>query len=410
VAITLPASNSLDQALKAAQPGDTITIAPGTYPSQTITFDAAKEGASERVVVEGAGASIGNLDVNGTQHLEVRGLTIGGLWNIRPSTGNSNRPTSKVAHDLLFTNMTVKTFLFRNVSDVVVRGGTIGGWDASVTPLGPPKVGAYAAQDGAPERLSTNVLVEDCLFQDMLRTVVGSAHAEGFYLDAGVDGLTLRGCTFTNCAVFDIFSNGQAAGRPITNILIENNLLDIPRGVTGATEPSAIDFKGGAGKVTLRGNSILGNIRKDTATYSEWVSEKNAIGGVGGSSADVMAPDPGFVSARRDPCDLNACYRNDLHVKPDSAAGLAGAGVPVSVPPPPPPDPDTLPLTVIAETDTRVTLGWTPVPGAIGFRFTKDGKVVSHTWDPARAQVVFAKDGVLGVETLLPGPSGDWPN
>jgi hypothetical protein len=67
-------------------------------------------------------------------------------------------------------------------------------------------------------------------------------------------------------------------------------------------------------------------------------------------------------------------------------------------------------LTVIAETDTRVTLGWTPVPGAIGFRFTKDGKVVSHTWDPARAQVVFAKDGVLGVETLLPGPSGDWPN
>jgi hypothetical protein len=233
-----------------------------------------------------------------------------------------------VCHNLEFRNMTVKTFLIRNLQDSVLRDCRIGGWDASLTPLGPPKIGAYPADAGTLERLSKNVLIENCVFSDMIRTVAGTAHAEGFYFDSGVDGFIMRGCYFTNDAVFDVFSNGQVAGRPITNILIEGCMLDVPRGGNGEAVASAVNFKGGAGKVTFRGNSILGNIRLDTASY-QWVSEYNAIWGTtpkAGPTDIVMATNPGFVDAIKDPCDLSSCYRNDLHVKPDSPAGRAGAG------------------------------------------------------------------------------------
>jgi hypothetical protein len=72
------------------------------------------------------------------------------------------------------------------------------------------------------------------------------------------------------------------------------------------------------------------------------------------------------------------------------------------------PPPDTLPLTVVSQTSSSITLGWTPVAGAVGYRFTKDGKIVSYTWDSGRSQVKFSKGGVLGVEALMPGPSGQW--
>ncbi len=86
---------------------------------------------------------------------------------------------------------------------------------------------------------------------------------------------------------------------------------------------------------------MLGGVRVDTASY-DWTSEKNAIGYTGTTKSgptDVVMADPGFVRASKTPCDLNSCYRNDLHIKADSAAGLVGAGVPEIVVTPPPVDP-----------------------------------------------------------------------
>ena len=61
-------------------------------------------------------------------------------------------------------------------------------------------------------------------------------------------------------------------------------------------------------------------------------------------------------------------------------------------------------LTKLSETATTITLGWTPVPGCVGYRFTAEKQAKpSHTWDPARASVRFAKGsawykvGALGV-------------
>jgi hypothetical protein len=435
MATPLPFNYSLDTALKAAAPGDMIEVEPGTWPGQTITYDASMEGATRPIRVDASGAVFtGTMEMLGVQHIEWDGGTFQNLWNLRPSTGNSLSAASKVPHNLLFTNITAKTFLLRNLKDSVLRDCTFGGWDASITDLGPPKVGAYAPADGSPPHLLSGVLIENCLFRDFLRTLAGTAHAEGLYFDAGVDGLTVRGCHWTNCAVMDVFSNGEKTGLPITNVLFESCMFDVARNGTGGPTGGTIVLKGGASNWTFRGNSILGQggtIRVETGNFPGFRFERNAIqngsfswapesvweGNVmkfPGTTGSEQANDVGFVSSSIANCDLNACFRNDLHVKPDSPAGKAGAGVPVGdtePPPPPPPDPDTLPLTELSPPGAEpVILGWTPVPGAVGYRFTTNGLTVSHTWDPTRSQVKFSRAGEHAVHALMPGPWGDWPN
>lgn len=51
---------------------------------------------------------------------------------------------------------------------------------------------------------------------------------------------------------------------------------------------------------------------------------------------------------------------------------------------------NTLPLTVLAQTSIKITVGWTPIPGVLGYRFFRDGQPVSSSWDPAKTQVTFA--------------------
>ncbi len=50
-----------------------------------------------------------------------------------------------------------------------------------------------------------------------------------------------------------------------------------------------------------------------------------------------------------------------------------------------------IPLAVIAETATTLTVGWQPVAGALGYEFLVDGVRKSNTWDPTVKQVKFGK-------------------
>lgn len=70
-----------------------------------------------------------------------------------------------------------------------------------------------------------------------------------------------------------------------------------------------------------------------------------------------------------------------------------------------------LPLTKISETASKITLGWTPVPGAIGYRFQSAASLKwSHTWDPTRDSVTFSKAAWYKVEALMVGATGDYPS
>jgi hypothetical protein len=69
-------------------------------------------------------------------------------------------------------------------------------------------------------------------------------------------------------------------------------------------------------------------------------------------------------------------------------------------------------LTKLAETASTITLGWSPVPGCIGYRFSAEKQAKpSHTWDPTKASAKFAKGSAwykveaLGVEDVGQYPS-----
>jgi len=66
---------------------------------------------------------------------------------------------------------------------------------------------------------------------------------------------------------------------------------------------------------------------------------------------------------------------------------------------------------LLSETTSAVTLGWTPVPGALGYRFNSEKQTKpSHTWDPARSSVKFAKGSSwYEVQALMPGPTDIYP-
>jgi len=72
-------------------------------------------------------------------------------------------------------------------------------------------------------------------------------------------------------------------------------------------------------------------------------------------------------------------------------------------------------LTVVSETATTLTVGWTPVVGAAGYEFLVDGKRASNTWDPTTKQVKFGKpdsgDHTYSVLVLGKTDEGDlvWP-
>ena len=100
--ITLPNSNSLDLALKAAS-----RAAPSWSPREPteaslVTYDASMEGAASPIQVEATGANCPAPGDARRPTSRSTGWSSKGLWNIRTSDTNQNLPTTKIPHDLLF--------------------------------------------------------------------------------------------------------------------------------------------------------------------------------------------------------------------------------------------------------------------------------------------------------------------
>ena len=101
----------------------------------------------------------------------------------------------------------------------------------------------------------------------------------------------------------------------------------------------------------------------------------------------------------------NGATSGPISVK--TSSGTAVSSTTFAVIPSPPVD--SLPLTVISQTATTITLGWIPVSGAAGYRFLIDGVATSTTMDPNRKSVKFGlKVGQhkYEVRALMYGVSG----
>ena len=80
----------------------------------------------------------------------------------------------------------------------------------------------------------------------------------------------------------------------------------------------------------------------------------------------------------------------------------------LTVIPSPIPPADTLPLTVLAQTSSKITYGWTPVTTGRGYTFWTNGTLRSRTTNPQLAQTSFSRNAgdVNEVRAMIDGPSG----
>lgn len=69
---------------------------------------------------------------------------------------------------------------------------------------------------------------------------------------------------------------------------------------------------------------------------------------------------------------------------------------------------DTFAVTLVSQTSTTVTLGWTPQPG-YGYLFSLNGQLVSRTNDASRSTVKFSKGTSYDIDVIVKGANGHYP-
>ena len=240
---------SFDRAYHEAAPGDRVRVSGGSYGTQTFTHDNTKNGATKRVVFEpatSAAVTVGDIYARSgsedaaagssgasAEHIEIRGMGVSDL-NLR------------MAHDMVFDGVDFDgPYFLRSSSNITIRNSDIGPWNDYTS-----EVTSNGAEASRPSR---NIVFENNRFHDVVKVSAG-AHTD--CMSTGdVDGLTIRGNTFTNCAHFTVILATDYNGKSSRNVLIENNFFE-PAVLTG----TGISIGETDGPVMIRFNSLGSSI------------------------------------------------------------------------------------------------------------------------------------------------------
>lgn len=308
--VTAPC-RSFERAYRAADPGDIVELAAGSYGEQTVTPDATK--TSTGVVIfrpaPGATAVTGDLNVSAA-HVEFRNLTMeSGSLNVH-SPANDVTLRDSVATD-------GGLFVFGG-SNISIIGGSFG-----------PGVDFHSQIAPWPENTPiSNVLIDGVTFHDWRRSGPG-VHTECLQVAAG-NGITIRNSRFRNCDVFDLTFTMYLTDEPPTNITLENNFFDV---VDDGF--FAVWFQADAtawSNVLVRNNSTLEDIAIDAGPPLTNVRFVNNLGALNQASChpQVTYRHNVWDGAACGPSDRNApsgfvdAAGFDLHLAAGSAAIDAG--------------------------------------------------------------------------------------
>jgi hypothetical protein len=257
---------SFDRAYHVAEPGQTIEIAGGTYPSQTIGVDPSKVRARADVVFEPAPGAIvniaGNLAMYGS-HAVFRGSPSPYNFRLRKLASEAVAGASTSNH-VTFENLDGETFNIGPNHEITIKGGD---WGPSVAchargsqfarsswcPAGSPYAetgneggaGDYEnriAPDGTiPNQWPHDIVLDGLYIHDQNSLDLDGLHQGGLFLVSGHD-IAIRNSRFVRNAVYQIqvqdFSTPACCGMtfgPIRDVVIENNWFGVP--VRGLNDP-----------------------------------------------------------------------------------------------------------------------------------------------------------------------------
>lgn len=328
---------TFNRAYEVAQPGEVVAVAGGTYPEQRIEYDADKTSTEDVYFRPAAGAFVniaGNIEAYGS-HVTFMAM----------QARDTNIPYDGPADvsDVTFWGMDARNFTIDSGQQVSVVGGDYGPASDCGGSYGGSNNGVRMNRPGV---MPTDILIWGVAIHDVQSYDLEACHIECLIVGA-VRNLTVRGSTFWNCSIFDIFL--QPFNGSISGVTLENNWFATPTGPDGAPNSGrAVEFSGGGPwrDVLIRHNSVntainlndgapnpqyenvsvVGNIAERAIACYKGVSYRYNVWFGGGvcDPTDVAVAAPPFVKAS-DHADLDYHLTGGpaVNLVPASASNLA---------------------------------------------------------------------------------------
>lgn len=444
---------SFNASYQAAQPGDTITVPAGTIQgNQIIEYRSGVANLSNPCTTANTTKCIhfvmaGPVTVNGI--IEVRGSSVwidGGPNKQLRATGYISVETGGITTNhpdhIIVEGFKTVSFGAFNVDTMTFRNGDVGPCTAFWTGRSPAacregsgfesKIGFGGGNTFVPKDVTLDGMFIHDQNGDSSRLQNGAdVHFGGLFI-VTVDGLTVKNSVFQANVVYHVQIQ-NFSGPPAKRVVFDNNSFSCPVDWLYVTPlrcdaQDAIQFDyDPAGQFTLTNNIAANGTGGLYGCY---------VGSCGGLSSLIVSGNVEIQNSTTAPPLLNggnpppppACSNgkdDDGDGKIDGAdSGCSGPGDTDEKDPTPPPmcqpPAGTTLLSVVktAETSSTITLGWSAVSGAVGFRF---GTAVqgasptkfSHTWDGQRVSVKFSKAPAgqcYWIEPLKSGGLGGFPS
>ncbi len=320
--------STFNRAYAVGQPGNTVQIAGGSYPDQTINGAPKPAGAAPIVFAPATGASVtvGGIRVNQGGGIEFRDFTVTDETYNGCNCAATGQAGS-IVREITYRRIKMGLFYVRGVDKISYIDGEVG-------PNGSDDRMNWITEAYESEKPATDILLDGMRIHDFTK------HNAGAHIDCvgigNANGVTIRNSRIWTCAHFAIIFGTDPSGEFTRNLTIENNFLD-------CCDPSGGGYYsiglGDGANVVIRFNSategfgwlnpngdgvtndvidsnVISNNSSQNCSKATW--RYNVVAS-GSACANGIVAATGFVLAPM-----------DLHLKAGAAA--IGAGNPTSYP------------------------------------------------------------------------------
>lgn len=262
---------SFNRAYEVASPGEIVDVAGGTYPTQRIEYDSGKTSATDVYFRPAAGSFVnvaGDIFAYGSH---VTFMAMRAQDTEIPYDGPAD------ISDVTFWAIDGRNFTVDSGAQISIVGGDYGPASSCGGSYGGGNNGIRMNRPGV---MPSDILIWGVDIHDVQSYDLNACHIECLIVGAG-SNITVRGSSFWNCSIFDIFL--QPFNGPISGVTLENNWFATPTDPNGKPNSGrAVEFSGGGPwrDILIRHNSVNTAINLNDGAPSPQYENVTVVGNI----------------------------------------------------------------------------------------------------------------------------------